>query len=175
MLEDVWPYLNRVAFNWWWVVPGGVLGIDSRFKLWFPHYKSWREKQPWFMNARPRYILLFCFIVANFLAFHEARTETRKAQADLASYRVQRHIDTVPGLRKQLDNFVSKHKSKQITVFQYGHYDEALMLEHEISAYLQWGKGANVRVAPCMDVPIKGIKFDDSDENNPKITVGLQE
>ncbi|MDP3722780.1 MAG: hypothetical protein Q8R91_04705 [Candidatus Omnitrophota bacterium] len=102
-MRDLWDYTTLVIWHYWlWVVLAAIPRFLSFIGWLHPPFKRWLDGKP-LMEKRwvAITVLLAGFFIANYMAFHDAKNETRALQQKFERYK-QAHTISMEGLKKHI-------------------------------------------------------------------------
>jgi|SRR5271155_494771 len=81
-MADIGSFVGAVLWNWWTLLAGVMIAVEPVTRFLWRGYDAWAAKRlsPSRRRKLARATALGAFIVANYMAFHAAKEETRSIQ-----------------------------------------------------------------------------------------------
>lgn len=81
-MADIGTFIEAVLWNWWTVLAGFMIAVEPVTRFLWRGYDAWAAKRlsPSRRRKLARAAALGAFIIANYMAFHAAKEETRAAR-----------------------------------------------------------------------------------------------
>jgi hypothetical protein len=93
-MTDIADFLGHLLWNFWTVLAGSMIAIEPVMRLLWSGYDEWAAK--WLSPVRRRKLAriaaLGAFLIANYMAFHDAKNQLRKAQGVSVGAPQGRHL-----------------------------------------------------------------------------------
>jgi hypothetical protein len=92
-MGDFSSFIEHVLLNYWTVLAGVLIAVEPVTQMLWSGYDDWAAK--WLTKSRRirigRWAALVAFVIANYMAFHDAKEEAREARAG-APIETARHL-----------------------------------------------------------------------------------
>jgi hypothetical protein len=136
-MGDVGSFAGHVLLNWWTLLAGVMVAVEPVARLLWHGYDRWAAT--WLLAPRRKRLArigaLAAFVVANYLAYHEAKEEARMAQ-NHSIMDTGRHLKTDQQSRMMPEFQLSSGETYSIQINSLPNCDECEVYAQELRDFV---------------------------------------
>jgi hypothetical protein len=136
-MGDIGSFVGHVLLNWWTLLAGVMIAVEPVVRLLWHGYDEWAAK--WLLAPRRKNIARFgalaAFVVANYLAYHEAKEEARTAQSH-SIVDTRRHLKSEQQARMMPELQISSGEAYSIQINSLPNCDECEVYAQELRDFV---------------------------------------